>query len=312
MDVMNTALVVFAYKRPQHLAQTLAALSESVGADRLDLFIFCDGPRKSADADAVARVRDVAHRAKGFRSLQVKASPVNLGLGRSVIEGVSAVLARYESVIVVEDDIEVAKGFLPYMQAGLQAYRDDRRVFSVVGYAPPVSGGERHGDAFFVPRIGAWGWGTWRDRWQSVDWACSQYWSFMNDRHRRAQYTRAGRDMLDMLVNQVEGEAESWAVRFDFGRYLYGDALVLYPARSLVSNTGMDGSGEHRAATTHYEGALSDRLRFEMPAHVREAQDMTRAFARFYPRPLHSRLAIWARRLHLHGPARKVYRFVFN
>ncbi len=312
MDVMSTALVVFAYKRPKHLEQTLTALAAAAGAAQFNLFVFCDGPRKSADMEAVARVRDIAQHAKGFRSVQVQASPVNLGLGRSVIEGVSAVLDQYDSVIVVEDDIEVATGFLSYMRTALKLYRDEQRVFSIAGYAPPVAGGERYGDAFFVPRICPWGWATWRDRWRTVDWQCSEYWSFMADRRKRAQFTRAGKDMLDMIVNQIEGEAESWAIRFDFGRYNYGDALVLYPTRSLTTNTGMDGSGEHREASTHYELELSDQLCFELPVLVREAEDMTCAFSRFYPRRLRSRLAIWARRLHVHGPARKVFRLVFD
>jgi hypothetical protein len=312
MDGMSTALVVFAYKRPRHLEQTLAALAASKGAEAFSLFVFCDGPRKSADMEAVAQVREIAQQAKGFRSVKVQASPVNLGLGRSVIEGVSAVLDQYDSVIVVEDDIEVASGFLSYMQAALKLYRDEQRVFSISGYVPPVPVGERHGDAFFVPRICPWGWATWRDRWRTVDWQCSEYGSFMADRQRRAQFTRCGKDMLDMIINQIEGEAESWAIRFDFGRYNYGDALTLYPTKSLTSNTGMDGSGEHREASTHYEGEVSDQLTFDLPVVVREAEDMTRAFHRFYPRRLRSRLAIWARRLHVHGPARKVFRLVFD
>jgi hypothetical protein len=312
MDVMSTALVVFAYKRPKHLETTLTALAASAGAQAYNLFVFCDGPRKSADMEAVARVRDIAKNAKGFRSVRVQASSVNLGLGRSVIEGVSAVLDQYDSVIVVEDDIEVATGFLPFMQSALNLYRDNQRVFSISGYVPPVQGGDRHGDAFFVPRICPWGWGTWRDRWRTVDWQCSEYWSFMADRQRRAEFTRCGKDMLDMIINQIEGEAESWAIRFDFGRYNYGDALTLYPTRSLTSNTGMDGSGEHREASTHYVSEVSDQLSFDLPVLVREAEDMTRAFSRFYPRRLRSRLAIWARRLHVHGPARKVFRLVFD
>ena len=312
MDLMSTALVVFAYKRPKHLEETLTALAASAGAADLNLFIFCDGPRKSADSEAVAQVRQIAQQAKGFRSVRVHAAPANLGLGRSVIEGVSAVLEEYDSVIVVEDDIKVASGFLPYMRSALQLYRDEQRVFSISGYVPPVPVGEQHGDGFFVPRICPWGWATWRDRWRTVDWQCSQYWSFMADRKRRAQFSSCGKDMLDMIINQIEGEAESWAIRFDFGRYNHGDALTLYPTRSLTSNTGMDGSGEHREASRRYESKVSDQLHFNLPSVVSEAEDMTRVFYRFHQGRLRSRLAIWARRLHVHGPARKVFRLVFD
>ncbi|KND60416.1 sugar transferase [Candidatus Burkholderia verschuerenii] len=312
MNAMDVPVIVFAYKRPDHLRKTLAALAASKGAKDTDVFIFCDGPRKPADADAVARTRKVAQNANGFRSVFVCAAEANQGLGPSVIAGVSRVLAEHDAVIVVEDDVEVAPGFLTFMRESLTRYHHDRRVFSVAGYALPVEGREAFGDVFFVPRICSWGWATWRDRWRSVDWDASSYQSFINDRRARAEFSRAGRDMLDMLVNQIEGEAESWAIRFDFGRFVNGDALTLYPVQSLAQNIGADGSGQHQGSTTHYETQVCSQIHFEFPQQVREAESMTREFARFYPRPWPSRLAIWARRLHVHGPMRDLFRYVFD
>jgi hypothetical protein len=312
MNAMDVPVIVFAYKRPDHLKATLEALAASVGARETDLFIFCDGARKPSDADAVARTRAVAQNADGFRSVCVCNAEINQGLGPSVIAGVSRVLAEHEAVIVVEDDVEVAPGFLTFMRASLERYQQDRRVFSIAGYAPPVAGREAYGDVFFVPRICSWGWATWRDRWRSVDWDAPTYHSFMSDRKARAEFSRAGRDMLDMLINQIEGEAESWAIRFDFGRFVNGNALTLYPVKSLAKNIGMDGSGQHGEQSERYETAVSAQMTFDFPSHVSEAEPMTREFARFYPRPWHSRLAIWARRMHVHGPARDLFRYVFD
>lgn len=312
MNEADVPVIVFAYKRPRHLERTLAALARCAGAAETDLIVFCDGARTPRDMALVQMARAVARRADGFRSVAVHAAQVNRGLGRAVIEGVSEVLRAYEAAIVIEDDVEAAPGLLVFMREALARYRDDRRVFSIAGYVPPVAGREPHGDGFFVPRICSWGWATWRDRWEEVDWAASGYRTFMRERSRRARFSRAGRDMLDMLVNQIEGEAESWAIRFDFARFLAGDALTLYPTQTLVTNIGMDGSGEHREASSQYASVPGRKTDFALPARVEEAHELTRAFARFYPRRLRSRLAIWARRLHVHGPARRLYRFVFD
>lgn len=308
----NVPVVVFAYNRPRHLEATLWALRSAHGASEIDLLIFCDGPRSESEQNPVNEVRDIAQNAQGFRSVKVFASSENCGLGNSVIRGVSYALSFYESVIVIEDDVEVSPGFFVYMHGALHEYINNNKVFSISGYSPPVEGRERFGNGFFIPRICSWGWATWRDRWQSVDWNVGEYALFIKDRSRRLEFCRAGRDMLDMLINQVEGESESWAIRFDFARFISGDGLTLYPSSSLVKNSGMDGSGEHFEKSRRYQTQMSERTEFVFPPLVEEAGELTVAFSAFYPRRLRSRLAIWARRMHVHGPARKAFRFVLR
>ncbi|CAE6728654.1 hypothetical protein R69619_01910 [Paraburkholderia nemoris] len=308
----NVPVVVFAYNRPRHLEATLGALRRAYGASETDVLIFCDGPRSKSEQMSVNEVHGIARNAQGFQSVKVLTSDENRGLGDSVIRGVSHALSLYESVIVIEDDVEVSPGFLNYMCGALNEYVNTSKVFSISGYSPPVEGRERFNDGFFIPRICSWGWATWRDRWQSVDWSAREYDAFIKDRSRRAEFCRAGRDMLDMLINQVEGESESWAIRFDFGRFISGNRLTLYPSSSLVKNSGMDGSGEHFEKSQRYQSPMSQRTEFSFPLLVDEANELTVAFSEFYPRRLRSRLAIMARRMRVHGPARKAFRFVFR
>ncbi|NML96699.1 glycosyltransferase family 2 protein [Paraburkholderia sp. RP-4-7] len=308
----NVPVVVFAYNRPRHLDATLGALRRAHGANEIDVLIFCDGPRNESEQKAVNEVRDIARNSKGFRSVKVFTSDENRGLGDSVVRGVSHALSFYESVIVIEDDVEVSPGFLIYMCGALSEYINNNKVFSISGYSPPVEGKEDFNDGFFIPRICSWGWATWRDRWQSVDWNVGEYELFIKDRSRRSEFCRAGRDMLDMLINQVEGESESWAIRFDFARFISGNKLTLYPSSSLVKNSGMDGSGEHFEKSQRYQTQISQRTEFAFPSCVNEASELTVAFSEFYPRRLRSRLAILARRMRVHGPARKAFRFVFR
>src|SRR5258708_34152686 len=86
-------VVVFAYRRPDLLAQTLAALrTEPVPL----LIAFSDGPRDASDAPAVALLRQVL-RAVGWCPARVVERPASLGLGRSARDGVRRALARSES-----------------------------------------------------------------------------------------------------------------------------------------------------------------------------------------------------------------------
>ena len=52
-----------------------------------------------------------------------------------------------------------------------------------------------------------------------------------------------------MLERQLQGEVDSWAIRWHLSVFMR-QGLVLYPGRSLVKNTGFDGSGTHGSART--------------------------------------------------------------
>jgi len=50
-----------------------------------------------------------------------------------------------------------------------------------------------------------------------------------------------------MLIDQIAGHNDSWAIRWHAACFL-ADRLTLYPGKSLVTNTGVDGSGTHCGA----------------------------------------------------------------
>ncbi|MBL4558000.1 MAG: hypothetical protein JKP98_15565 [Rhodobacteraceae bacterium] len=58
-------VVMFAYRRPDHLRRTLAALAANDGASETHVILHSDGPRGAADAAAVKAVRKVAQEAVG-------------------------------------------------------------------------------------------------------------------------------------------------------------------------------------------------------------------------------------------------------
>ena len=49
-------IAFFAYNRPEHTRRFLESLAECEGAAESELFIFCDGPKKPEDEEAVREV----------------------------------------------------------------------------------------------------------------------------------------------------------------------------------------------------------------------------------------------------------------
>ena len=99
-------------------------------------------------------------------------------------------------------------------------------------------------DGYFNYRNSSWGWATWKDCWKKADWEIKDYNSFLDDKLAQREFNRGGEDMTRMLINQMEGKIDSWAIRWSYAQFRH-NALSLYPIHSYVANIGVDGSGTH-------------------------------------------------------------------
>ncbi|MBR5255233.1 MAG: glycosyltransferase [Bacteroidales bacterium] len=281
-----------AFNRPDALRRSLTALAAADLASDTDLFIRIDGPRNEADAEKVAAVREVAKSARGFRSVDVCWSDKNQGLGPSIIQGVERILDFSETVIVLEDDLVVSKGFLRYMNDALRLYADDKRVFSVCGYTNRVDIPEGYtADAYFAPRSSSWGWATWRDRWQSVDWNPSPA---SLQKNALAFNRWGGSDCAKMLRDWIEGRNRSWAIRFCYSQFLQGKT-ALFPVRSLVDpSAGFEGDGTNcrRYNRFKFDFDPEGKSVYRFPEKVEEIPSILRSALRYHSlgRRLWSRL----------------------
>lgn len=238
----STAIAVFAYRRPDHLRRTLEALARNPEARRLPLHVYCDGPRGALDHDACAATRAIAKAAGDLPERRVIERQDNLGLSRSIVEGVSETLLQHERIVVLEDDLVVSASFLGYTLAALDRYGCNDRVGCIHGYSPPVTGLPDH---FFLRGGDCWGWATWRDRWALYR---SDTQTLLGELHQRGLAghfdSTGGSGMYLRLLKAHRGRWDSWAIRWHASLFL-ADRLCLHPGRSLVTNIGLDGSGTH-------------------------------------------------------------------
>lgn len=256
VGAVRAPIVLFAYDRPDHLRRTLEALAANDGAHESELVVYSDGPKTADSADSVQAVRDYLKSVTGFASVSVSERERNLGLAASVIAGVSEVLERSTSVIVMEDDLLTSRNFLAFVNAALSTYEHRPDVFSVTGYNYPLRIPPAYReDAYLSYRSSSWGWGTWRDRWSQVDWAMSDYAEFVTDARAQELFRRGGDDLPPMLERQMAGELDSWSIRFDYAHYKH-DAFCVHPVVSKVQNIGFDGSGVHCGDSDDYHVEL--------------------------------------------------------
>ncbi len=267
---MNAPVLLFAYKRPVELKATLEALRANHLASQSDLYIFADAPKRPEDAPKVAQVHQLLNAATGFRTIHRNYAKTNIGCADSVIRGISLVLAKHPSAIIVEDDLITAPNFLDFMNQGLARYAERKRVYSVAGYTFPFEQpADYTTDAYLIPRHSPWGWATWADRWQSIDWDMTDYAAFATDKQQQRAFKQGGSDLVGMLRDQMEGRADAWDIRFCYNRFK-ADGLTVYPTVSKVENIGFGEEATHTNIFNRYKTKLDDgsQRTFDFPELV--------------------------------------------
>lgn len=246
MDLAPIAF--FVYNRPEHTKKSIDSLAKNYWTKDSILYVFSDGPRNEKDSSLINKVREIIKNTDGFKKVKIIESDKNLGLANSIIGGVSEVIKRHGTVIVIEDDLIMARNFLRFTNEALQFYKDNDKVFSITGYNFPPSlmniPKDYNKDVYFSPRCSSWGWGTWEDRWVKADWELKDFDSFIKDKKQQRLYNYSGDDKTEMLIAQKTGKIDSWAIRWDYAHFK-NDAFCVYPVHSFVDNIGFDRSGRH-------------------------------------------------------------------
>lgn len=245
---MNLApIVVFAFNRLDLLKPTIDSLRNNPEAKDSDLIVFVDGPRKDkpSDREKVEKVREYVRGIEGFKSLTYHFAEENKGLAPSIIGGVSEVIKKYGTVIVVEDDLYVSRSFLSFINQMLSQFKDDKRVMQVSGYCPRLNPAYVGKDeAFMNGRAQCWSWATWLDRWETIDWEVKDFERLKSSSTLKKEFNTHGSDLFGMLKGYMEGSLSSWFVRFAYSMHKQG-RFTICPTRSLVRNDGFGGEATH-------------------------------------------------------------------
>ena len=167
VQLQRAPVVLFVYNRPDHTRRVLAALAANSLISKTQVYVFADGPKEKAtenDKQKIEAVRVLLREFNLFPITAIFEAEVNLGLADSIINGVSKLLDSHETVIVVEDDLDLSPYFLDYMNRALDCYRFDARVISI-GACNFFGEDDGLPETFFLPVPDCWGWATWKNRW---------------------------------------------------------------------------------------------------------------------------------------------------
>jgi hypothetical protein len=241
-------VVLFVYNRPLHTKKVLNALSLNALAKETNLFIFCDGPKSNANSTHITSINNVIKIIKNenrFKSVNITIRNENLGLSKSIINGVSEIISIYGNIIVLEDDIVPEIGFLNYMNTALNIYKDNSNVGCIHAWNYSINTKNFTDSTFFLLGGDCWGWATWERSWNLFNNDGTFLFNQIREHNLEYIFERRGtHNFLKMLDDQIKGYNDSWAIRWHASLVL-NNKYCLFPIMPIVRNIGLDNSGVH-------------------------------------------------------------------
>ena len=217
-------------------------------ANQSDLFVFCDGPKNEANSkthEAIKQVRALVKSKSWCKTVTVYESESNKGLANSIVEGVTQIVNQFGKIIVLEDDIVTARGFLRYMNEALDLYEHEDNVMHIGSYLPYTNSYKKLPETFLSRFMSCWGWATWKSSWQRANFDTRELYEQLNNPKVRYDFNLEGvLNFHEQLENNINGSIHTWAIKW-FASIFLCNGLCLYPSHSLTKNIGFDGTGEN-------------------------------------------------------------------
>jgi hypothetical protein len=260
---MPAPIALFVYNRPDHTKRTLDALCKNELADKSEIFIFSDGPKEESDIEKISSVRGLIESLKTFKKINLIKRSENIGLAKSVVQGVNQVLDYYEEIIVLEDDIITSPYFLFNVNTALEKYRDEEIISAISGYTFPHN--VKLPDLFclFFPAV--WGWATWKRCWEFFEENGQKLIDSLKEKNlcNKLNHNNSYPYTI-MLEDEVKGIVDSWGIKWYASCVLYEKFTLMFD-ESLTKNIGHDNSGVHSGATNVHDVVLSkSKINFEL------------------------------------------------
>jgi len=224
------------------------------------LFVAADGPRVDRDGEAqlCEESRRIIDKVDWPCEVRTLFREQNLGCREAVSGAISWFFENVEEGIILEDDCVPHPSFFPYCEALLCEYVNDKRVLSIGGsnFGYTDLNSSSYG---FTSFMNMWGWATWADRANGVDYAI-QTWGLWRSKFRLLRSLRRGcarrfwidyswyRYWAKLFTDTKSGKINTWDYQWSYFA-LMNDLVTVFPKENLISNIGYGASATHTHAS---------------------------------------------------------------
>jgi hypothetical protein len=275
--ILDVPVALICFNRPAQTARAMEALRK---ARPPKLYVIADAARQNIATDQArcAEVRAIVTQIDWPCDLVTDFASINMGCRDRIISGLNRAFQENERLIVIEDDCVPHPDFFRFAQEMLEHYAENSRVFAISGDNFQPHTPSTRTSYYFSRIFHCWGWASWRDRWQAIDFSMSQ-WPRLRDSDwliKTLGTPVAAEHYRQAFDETFQKKNNSWAYRASFAS-LVGDLVNILPSVNMVTNIGVDEDATHTRDNTGFEGRAAYGLDFPLThpisMEVNEAAD---------------------------------------
>lgn len=269
MKIKHLAPVyISVYIRIEHLKKNIEALQKNFLANKTELFLFSDAPKKG-DEIKVFKMRQYLKTITGFKSVNIVYRRKNSRVYNNQ-NAQKSLLKKYGKVIIMEEDIVTAPGFLTFMNQSLEIYKDREDILCISGYCPPIDIQKTYKeDVILLDRMYGWSLAIWEAKYKKIKNIKEKELNKLIDLDLKNELIQKGEEDLIYFF-------KAFSQNLFYGLDVKANYLIfknkmysISPAKSLVFNIGLDGSGLHSGKTQLYDTILSNEINFKMNKNIK-------------------------------------------
>ena len=164
-------IVVFCYTRFQNLTHLINDLSKNILFGRIKIIFIQDGlnyrlakKKLKLGHQKVRKVIEVFQK-KNTNFVKKYFKSKNYGLANIIENSLDSLVKKYDSIIILEDDLRVSKNFIILMSQLLDQFKSNKKIYHINGWAPSNFSNMTASKIILTKMMYCWGWATWSDRW---------------------------------------------------------------------------------------------------------------------------------------------------
>lgn len=236
-------IILFAHKRLITLKRVINSLKKNNLSKHSEIYIFSDGFKSTEDKKKVLKVRNFLKKLSGFKKVILVFRNYNLGLEKNMIDGISTILKKKKSGIIVEDDIIVSPNFLYFMNLCLNKYKNKKKIWHINGWNYQIKE-LSNGEVFYWRGMHCWGWATWHDRWLHFKKNPEQLIKIFDKKNIKRFNYDGCYNFWNQVLRNYHLKINTWAI-FWYATIFLNKGLCVSPEESFTLNIGNDSSATH-------------------------------------------------------------------
>ncbi len=237
---LHAPIVMISYNRPGLVRLSMNNVALANGSAGHDIFMFIDGPRNDEDKVKQDEIQEIVTAyQKQLPRMTIIRRESNYGCRGNIVDAISQIVSKYGKVIVIEDDILISRTFLDYMDEALSFYENDKSIWSINAYQSPNLRIPKDYpyDVYLDPVNMCWGWGTWSDRWNQVDFDLKDWEVDKGNPEIISRLNKAGRQLIGMIEAQASGRLKTWDIQCAY-HVVKNGLMSIEPRYQLSKNIG--------------------------------------------------------------------------